>query len=104
MSRYDLTDFEWRVIAPLLPNKPRGVPRVDDRRVLNGMPSGEWGESLHAFIVPHVGAAIEHEAILAFCRAQLAGFKVPRTISVINQLPRNAGGKVMKALLRERAP
>jgi transposase len=37
MSRYDLTDFEWRVFAPLLPNKPRGVPRVDDRRVLNGI-------------------------------------------------------------------
>ncbi len=37
MSRYDLTDFEWRAIKPLLPNKPRGVPRVDDRRVLNGI-------------------------------------------------------------------
>jgi transposase len=37
MSRYDLTDFKWRVIEPLLPNKPRGVPRVDDRRVLNGI-------------------------------------------------------------------
>ncbi|WP_430694998.1 transposase [Mesorhizobium montanum] len=37
MSRYDLTDFEWRVIQPLLPSKPRGVPRVDDRRVLNGI-------------------------------------------------------------------
>jgi transposase len=37
MSRYDLTDFEWRVIEPLMPNKPRGVPRVDDRRVLNGI-------------------------------------------------------------------
>jgi transposase len=37
MSRYDLTDFEWRVIKPLLPNKPRGVPHVDDRRVLNGI-------------------------------------------------------------------
>jgi transposase len=37
MSRHDLTDFEWRVIEPLLPNKPRGVPRVDDRRVLNGI-------------------------------------------------------------------
>src|SRR3546814_7430546 len=37
MSRYDLTDFEWCVIEPLLPNKPRGVPRVDDRRVLNGI-------------------------------------------------------------------
>ena len=32
--RYDLSDFEWSVIQPLLPNKPRGVPRVDDRRVL----------------------------------------------------------------------
>ena len=37
MNRYDLTDFEWSVIEPLLPNKPRGVPRVDDRRVLNGI-------------------------------------------------------------------
>lgn len=37
MNRYDLTDFEWSVIEPSLPNKPRGVPRVDDRRVLNGM-------------------------------------------------------------------
>ena len=33
--RYELTDFEWSIIEPLLPNKPRGVPRVDDRRVLN---------------------------------------------------------------------
>ena len=30
MARFDLTDFEWSVIQPLLPNKPRGVPRVDD--------------------------------------------------------------------------
>ena len=36
-GRYDLTDFEWSVIQPLLPNKPRGMPRVDDRRVLNGI-------------------------------------------------------------------
>ncbi|WPM83027.1 MULTISPECIES: IS5 family transposase [Brucella/Ochrobactrum group] len=35
--RYELTDREWLIIAPLLPNKPRGVPRVDDRRVLNGI-------------------------------------------------------------------
>ncbi|WPP02774.1 IS5 family transposase (plasmid) [Methylocella tundrae] len=37
MARFDLTDFEWSVIEPLLLNKPRGVPRVDDRRVLNGI-------------------------------------------------------------------
>jgi transposase len=37
MSRRDLTDYEWRVIEPLLPNKPQGVSRVDDRCVLNGI-------------------------------------------------------------------
>ena len=37
MARFDLTDFEWSVIAPLLPTKVRGVARVDDRRVLNGI-------------------------------------------------------------------
>jgi transposase len=37
MRGYELSDFEWKVITPLLPNKPRGVPRVDDRRVLNGI-------------------------------------------------------------------
>ena len=36
MSRYDLTEFERRLIQPRLPIKPRGIPRVDDRRVLNG--------------------------------------------------------------------
>src|SRR6201994_1446916 len=35
--RYEITEFEWSIIAPLLPNKPRGVSRVDDRRVLNGI-------------------------------------------------------------------
>jgi transposase len=35
--RYELTDFEWSIIEPLLPNKPRGVARVDDRKVLNGI-------------------------------------------------------------------
>ena len=37
MARFDLTDAEWSLIAPLLPNKPRGIPRQDDRRVLNGI-------------------------------------------------------------------
>lgn len=35
MARYDLSETEWRLIQPLLPNKPRGVARVDDRRVIN---------------------------------------------------------------------
>lgn len=35
--RYELSDYEWNIIKPMLPNKPRGIPRVDDRRVLNGI-------------------------------------------------------------------
>src|ERR1700716_3648190 len=35
--RYELTDYEWHTIKPFLPNKPRGVPRVNERRVLNGI-------------------------------------------------------------------
>ena len=37
MARYDLSDAEWKIIKPLLPNKSRGVKRVNDRRVLNGI-------------------------------------------------------------------
>jgi transposase len=35
--RYELSDYEWDVIRLMIPNKPRGIPRVDDRRVLNGI-------------------------------------------------------------------
>ena len=37
IMRYELTDHEWSAIKPMLPNKSRGVPRMDDRRVLNGI-------------------------------------------------------------------
>lgn len=37
MRRHELTDFEWKIIEPLLPKKPRGAARVNDRRVLNGI-------------------------------------------------------------------
>jgi transposase len=48
--RYELADCEWAAIKPMLPNKPRGVPRVDDRRVLNGLRSGApWRDLPEAF-------------------------------------------------------
>jgi acyl-CoA synthetase (AMP-forming)/AMP-acid ligase II len=79
-----------------------GLPGIGEVAVV-GAESREWGESLHAFVVPVSGAVIETDAIIAACRAQLAGFKVPRAVSIVDELPRNAGGKVMKSLLRERA-
>jgi transposase len=35
--RYELSDYEWSVIRPMLPNKPRGIPRMDDCHILNGI-------------------------------------------------------------------
>jgi transposase len=40
--RYGRSDVEWSIIKPMLPNKPRGVPRVDDRRMLNGKVDMAW--------------------------------------------------------------
>jgi acyl-CoA synthetase (AMP-forming)/AMP-acid ligase II len=76
------------------------LPGVRDVAVI-GRPSREWGESLHAFIVAKGNAEPSAETIIAACRASLTGYKVPRTISFIPELPRNAGGKVLKTTLRE---
>jgi transposase len=43
--RCELADYEWVAIKPMLPNKPRGVPRVNDRRVLNGI---FWGLAIRS--------------------------------------------------------
>jgi transposase len=58
--RYELNDREWAAIKPMLPNKPRGVPRVNDRRVLNGifwvLRSGTSKPHLYRISCPCVGA------------------------------------------------
>src|SRR6201987_771377 len=65
--RYVLSDCEWSVIKPMLPNKPRGIPRVDDRRVLNGifwaLRSGAPGRT-HNLLQPLCPLAAEIETIL----------------------------------------
>jgi transposase len=58
--RYELTDDEWTAIRPMLPSRPRGVPRVNDRRVLNGifwlLRSGRHGETCRILTVARVPA------------------------------------------------
>ena len=76
------------------------LPAVREVAVI-GKPDAEWGESLHAFIVPRRAGGIDPVDVLARCREQLAGYKVPRDISFLAELPRNAGGKVLKTALRE---
>jgi fatty-acyl-CoA synthase/long-chain acyl-CoA synthetase len=66
-----------------------------------GVPSDEWGESVHAVVVAQPGRSPTAEALIAFARKQLAGYKVPRSVSFLPELPRTGSGKILKRTLRE---
>ncbi|WP_419951387.1 acyl-CoA synthetase [Methylobacterium sp.] len=65
-------------------------------------PDEKWGETPMAFVELKAGATVEADALIAWCRARLAGYKLPRKI-VFGELPKTSTGKVQKYLLRERA-
>ena len=78
-----------------------GHPAVADIAVI-GQPSSRWGESACAVVVP--GEGFDAEDLLAWSRERLAGFKVPRASCPVEDLPRNASGKILKHELRDRFP
>jgi len=61
-----------------------------------GLPSEEWGETVAAFVVPVVGRAPDPAELIAFARARLAHFKCPRQVRLVDSLPRNALGKILR--------
>jgi HIP---CoA ligase len=67
-----------------------------------GVPDTRMGEVGVAFVVPRPGAAIDDTELIAWCRDQMANYKVPRRVEVIDALPLNASGKVLKYELRAR--
>lgn len=68
-----------------------------------GIPDARQGEVGMAFVVPKPGAALTPEAVIAWCRGQMANYKVPRRVEIVSALPTNASGKVLKYELRRRA-
>jgi acyl-CoA synthetase (AMP-forming)/AMP-acid ligase II len=66
-----------------------------------GVPDEKFGEAVKAIVVLKDGAAASAEELVAFCRERLAGFKQPRSVDFIDELPRNPSGKVLKRELRE---
>ena len=68
-----------------------------------GIPDERMGEVGMAFVVPKPGASPTCESLLAWCKENMANYKVPRRIEILSALPRNATGKVTKFELRERA-
>lgn len=79
------------------------VPGVAEVSVV-GKPDPQWGESLVAFVVADPARpAPTADDVIAACKRDLAGYKVPRAVHFIPELPRNAGGKILKRELRDLA-
>jgi acyl-CoA synthetase (AMP-forming)/AMP-acid ligase II len=76
------------------------LPWVHEAAVI-GIPDERWVEVPAAFVVPTAGASVDADALIVHCRAHLGGFKVPKAVYVVEQLPRNPSGKVLKRDLRD---
>ena len=68
-----------------------------------GIPDERQGEVGMAFVVPAPGAEVTEEKVIAWSRENMANYKVPRRVAVVDELPTNPSGKVLKYVLRERA-
>ncbi len=75
------------------------LPGVLESAVV-GAPHPDFGEGVVAFVVPKPGAAVDADAVIAALKKQIAAFKVPKRVNVVDALPRNAMGKVEKKVLR----
>ncbi len=67
-----------------------------------GVPDEKWGEAVKAVVVRTRGSQVDAQTLIEACRDKIAGFKIPRSVDFVDELPRNPTGKVLKRELRER--
>ena len=66
-----------------------------------GIPSEEWGEAVHAIVVARAGQQLSAEDVIAHAREHLANYKIPRSVTFMDELPKTGSGKILKRELRE---
>jgi acyl-CoA synthetase (AMP-forming)/AMP-acid ligase II len=76
-------------------------PQVLESAVV-GVPDEYWGEKVQAFVVLREGTTCTEEEMVEFCRSRLASYKKPSGVQFFSELPKNAVGKVLKYVLREK--
>ena len=87
--------------APEVERVIAGYPAIGEVAVI-GVPDEKWGESVKAVVAPAPGETIDEAKLVEYCRARLAHYKCPRTVDVVEALPRNATGKILKRSLRQK--
>jgi fatty-acyl-CoA synthase len=79
-----------------------GHPDIADVQVI-GVPDRRYGEELMAWVIPRGGAALDADAVRAFCQGRIAHYKVPRYVKLVDGFPMTVTGKVQKFRMREQA-
>lgn len=78
------------------------MPQVQEVAVY-GVPHPEKGEQVAVAVVPKGGQALSADEVIAYCRENIAAYKVPARVDVVSELPKSATGKILKRILRDQA-